>query len=197
MGAITVGIDIGQMHERSAIAVVEAAARRQGGGGGDDDGNGGEGKEGKEGKEDGNRFEVVYTARHLERLPVGTSSPALATRLKEIVTNLRGRGMGYTIFADATAVGQPVIDVLAHRAGVPLTPVYFTHGDRRVEQEGGDITLGKGWLVSRLQALLQTGCLLLPSSDAARVLAEELLAYEITMAPQANDVIDRFIFPGS
>jgi len=179
MGAVTIGIDIGQMHERSAIAVVEAVARRQG--------------EGGEGGDGGNRLEVCYTARHLERLPVGTPSPALATRLKGILTGLRGRGMGYTIVADATGVGQPVIDVLARGAGVSLTPVYFTHGDRRVEQEEeGYVTLGKGWLVSRLQALLQTGCLLLPRTKEAETLAADLLAYEITMSEQANDQYGAF-----
>ena len=176
MGTVTIGIDIGQMHERSAIAVVEAATRRQGDGG--DAANGG-------------AVETYHTARHLERLPVGTASPALATRLKEILTGLRARGMGYTVVADATGVGQPVIDVLARGAGVALTPVYFTHGDRRVEQEGY-VTLGKGWLVSRLQALLQTGCLLLPQTADAHALASDLLAYEITMSEQANDTYGAF-----
>lgn len=180
MGQVTIGIDIGQMHERSAIAVVETATRRPGERGEREDG-------------DSSRLEVYHTVRFLERLPVGTTAPALAARLKGIVTGVRDYHMGYTIFADATAIGQPIIDVLVHQAGVRLTPVYTTWGDRRVVAEEGYVTLGKAHLVSQLQALLQTGCLLLPSSDEARVLAKELLDYEITMTEQANDTYGAFV----
>jgi hypothetical protein len=40
--------------------------------------------------------------------------------------------------------------------GVRGTAVSFTHGDRRVVQQDRSISLGKAWLVSRLQMLLQT-----------------------------------------
>ncbi len=185
MGAVTVGLDIGQTHGTTAIAVVEVTTRRSGEG---DAATGGE-----SGGRDSDRSAVYHTARHLERLPVGTPYPAVATRLATIIAGLRSRGVGCTVFADATGVGQPVIDVLARGAGVRLTPVYFTHGDRRVEQElEGYVTLGKGWLVSRLQALLQTGCLLLPRTKEAETLAADLLAYEITMSEQANDQYGAF-----
>ncbi len=175
MGAITIGIDIGQTHGTTAIAVVEVTTRRESENGGSE------------------RLAVYHTARHLERLPVGAPYPAVATRLAAIIAGLRGRGVGCTIFADATGVGQPVIDVLARGADARLTPVYFTHGDRRVEQEQeGYVSLGKGWLVSRLQALLQTGCLLLPRTQEAETLAADLLSYEITMSEQANDKYGAF-----
>jgi hypothetical protein len=93
-----------------------------------------------------------------------------------------------TLFVDGTGVGQPVVDLLREKgAGVPVRPVYFTHGDRRVEQRDGSIGLGKAWLVSRLQALLQTARILLPRTMEARVLGQELMDYEIRVDQDAND----------
>ena len=44
--------------------------------------------------------------------------------------------------------------MMAAMTGVRAVPVYFTHGDRRIVQEDRSVTLGKAWLVSRLQVLL-------------------------------------------
>jgi hypothetical protein len=74
----------------------------------------------------------------------------------------------------------------------PVRPVYFTHGDRRVEQRDRSISLGKAWLVSRLQALLQTARILLPRTTEAHVLAQELLDYEIHVDEKANDTYGAF-----
>lgn len=98
-----------------------------------------------------------------------------------------------TVYVDATGVGQPVVDLL--RDGLPgggVVPVYFTHGDRRIERQGArdrpEVSLGNAYLVSRLQALLQSFRLHLPSKVAeAKVLAEELLNYEIRVDENAND----------
>ena len=62
---------------------------------------------------------------------------------------------------------------------------YFTHGDRRA-QDGRQVTIGKAWLVSRLQALLQTGRIHLPKTAEAATLARELQDYEIKVDQDAN-----------
>ncbi len=49
------------------------------------------------------------------------------------------------------------------------------------------VSLGKAFLVSRLQALLQTGRLHLPRSREAEALRQELLDYEIRVDADAND----------
>ena len=87
------------------------------------------------------------------------------------------RDANITVYADATGVGQPVVDLL-DQAGVPVWPVYFTYGDKRVS-EGGSVRLGKGWLVSRLQSLAQSDRLHLPDTAEAQAMREELLDYEI------------------
>jgi hypothetical protein len=52
--------------------------------------------------------------------------------------------------------------------------------------------LGKAYLVSRLQALLQCGRLHLPRTREAEVLTEELLDYEIRVDENANDKYGAF-----
>ena len=187
MGPVTIGADIGQRHDPTAVAVVELewrGARRR-----DRDDH--------------------YIVRHLERLPLGTPYPDVAERLRAIVAGVRARttpireplgGGQYlyhgeraphvALFLDATGVGQPVADLLA-RAGVRPTACYFTHGDRRTE-ERGRVTIGKAWLVSRLQALAQTHRLHLPTTAEAEATRRELLDYEIRVDANANDTYGAF-----
>ncbi len=171
MGAVTVGVDLGQKRDPTAIAVVEAENRPREGGGTD----------------------THHLARHLERLPLGTSYPEVARRVATVVAGVAARGSGRPrLYVDATGLGTPVVDVL--RAGgvvADLIPVYFTHGDRRTE-ERGEVRLGKAWLVSQMQALLQTGRLHLPRTTEAEALARELLDYEIRVTENANDTYGAF-----
>lgn len=176
--ACTVGIDIGQKRDPTAIAVVEVRERTT-----------------------GHTSEAMHITRHLERLPLGTSYPKIAERLAVIVKNAqqearqqhfeeRGvtnpREYGFTVYIDSTGVGQPVVDILAE-TGLDIHPVYFTHGDRRNEEDG-NITIGKLWLVSRLKTLFQTGRIRLPPNHAeAQAMMQELQDYGIRVDQQAND----------
>jgi hypothetical protein len=181
---VVIGVDVGQRADPTAIAVVERQER------GEDD---------------------HHVVRFLERLPLGTPYPTVAERLEAVVDGVKGKAERrqvetarwtaggqavtlyeerdiiphVTLYVDATGVGQPVVDLLAV-AGVRPIACYFTHGDRRV-RTGHEVSIGKAWLVSRLQALLQTGRLHLPDTDEARVLARELQDYEIRVDEDAND----------
>jgi len=163
---LTLGVDIGQRVDPTAIALADAEVRQDG--------------------------EVHYAIRFLERLPLGTSYLMVTKRIAEIHGNLCAQmgtagvdGARLRLFLDATGVGQPVADTLA-AAGVPVTAVYFTHGDRRTV-ENGEVRLGKGWLVSRLKTLAQTGRLHLPKTSESVAMQTELLDYEIRVDDNAND----------
>jgi hypothetical protein len=170
-------VDVGQRVDPTAIAVVEIEERPR------SDGRGG--------------TDYHHMVRHLERLPLGTPYPKVAERVAEIVTGVRARAGGYPeLYVDATGVGTPVVDAL-RGAGIVarLIPVYFNHGDRRTlvrEAGGAEVRLGKAFLVSRMQALLQSGLLHLPHTAEAEVLAEELLDYEIRVSEDANDKYGAF-----
>ena len=181
IGQLTLGVDIGQKVDPTAICLVETEER-----------NG----------------ETHFMVRHLERLDLGTAYPLVTKRLEAIVSGIRRRLLDQRIayenaigrweahgdpmndadirmFVDATGVGLPVCDVLA-AAGVPVTPTYFTHGDRRTE-EIGQVRLGKAWLVSRLKTLAQTNRLHLPTTNDAEAMKRELMDYEIRVDENAND----------
>ena len=163
MGSVVVGVDIGQKRDPTAVAVVEHEWRKRDG-----------------------REEDHWLARHLERLPLGTPYPQVAVRLVEVVESVRRHTKSTpTINVDATGVGQPVVDEMIRR-GLSATACFFTHGDRRTA-EGMRVTIGKAWLVSRMQALLQGGRLHLPDISEAHALTDELLDYEIRVDENAND----------
>lgn len=101
----------------------------------------------------------------------------------------------HTLLIDATGVGAPVVDLL--RDGLKteplardtqLRPITFTHGERLI----GD-RMGKAYLVSRLQTLLQRQCIQLPRTQEAEDTARELETYEIHVdATTAHDTYGAF-----
>ncbi len=177
MGLVTIGADIGQQVDPTAIAVADAAMRVV-----------------------DKRQETVYTIRHLERLPLGTDYQVVADRIAGVVAGVMKKGMVCRrLYADTTGVGRPVVDMLPPalaRQGVVATPVWpvtFTYGDRRTERDDErEVVMGKAWLVSRLQVLLQTKRILLPDTVEARALADELLVYEIKVRDNGNEQFGAF-----
>jgi hypothetical protein len=166
---ITIGVDIGQKRDPTAICVAEIEERGQ-----------------------GDRKDTHFKVRHLERLPLGTPYPRVADRVAAITERVRAKtGESPAVLVDATGVGQPVVDLLREqiRRG-RVVAVYFTHGDRRTEaKEAGQlrVSLGKAYLVARLQALLQSARLHLPRTRESEALTQELLDYEIRVDDNAND----------
>lgn len=171
---ITIGIDIGQKRDPTAICVSETVERTLRG-----------------------REETHYVVRHLERLPLRARYPDVARRLAAVIAGLRKlEDSPPTLFVDATGLGKPVVDLLQEPLkDVQPVCVYFTHGDRRIEktEDGGrTVTLGKAWLTSHLQALLQSGRLHLPRTREAEELAKELLEFEIRVDESANEKYGAF-----
>lgn len=182
MGTLTVGTDIGQRVDPTAIAVCEM-------------------------------LDTVYQVRFLERLALDVSYPEIAKRIGAICNNLLDKeqrrlaterlmpvGLAATlkpdaarniwVVADATGVGLPVCDLLRvelKETGIRLTAALFTHGDKATINRGiREAAIGKAYLVSRLQALMQAKRIQLPKTVEAEALARELLNYEIRIDEDAN-----------
>jgi hypothetical protein len=165
MGLVRIGVDIGQLRDPTAVVAVEEVAA--------DD-------------------VTLFIARHIESVPLGTSYPAVAVRIAEVARRLLDtRDEDLWAVVDVTGVGRPVFDLvfdaIGERSRLSLSACTFVASDRL---EGGfgspEIRLGKAWLVSRLQALLQTRSIRLPETPEARRLAQELTDYELRLTERGS-----------
>jgi hypothetical protein len=162
---LMLGVDVGQRRESSGLCAAEIQRR-----------------------EDSGREVNHYVIRYLERIAIGTPYPGIVHRVGAVVHALADRtGTQPEVFVDATGLGTPIVTLLEEAIpGSWVRPVYFTYGDRK-NIEGGEVRLGKAWLVTRLQTLLQAARLHLPRSPQADELAGDLLEYEIHVEPDANE----------
>jgi len=172
--SVRIGVDLGQKHDPTAICVAEVERRDY--------------TMDIWNKPKGGVYHFVI--RYLQRLPLGTSYPAVIERLVEIEQKLREDNKHIYLWADATGLGGPVIDLL-DAAGLSVTPVYLTGTDKSVK-EGRDLRLGKALLVSRLQVLLQSDRIHMEKTAEAEALVQELLNYEIRVSDDAHATFGAF-----
>jgi hypothetical protein len=133
-----IGLDLGQVHDPTAIAVLENSEISIG------------------------RSLVTYESltvkrgsfRHLERLPLGLDYPTIVEHVRCLVSSPE-LSRRTTLVVDATGVGRPVVDLL-RRAQLPcrLMPVTITAGDRET-QDSGTWRVPKRDLITGLLVLLQ------------------------------------------
>lgn len=199
---VNIGIDIGKQRDPSAIVVSEAIQRAM------FDRHTGQPKV----KHvpfsivDGQYFEgydvplleTVYVTRYLVRLPLGMDYPDQAAEITRVITSAVISKRLRRVLIDVTGVGRPIFDIIyriiyeddENLSNVIVKPVTFTHGDKYNEETG---SLGKAYLVSRLQALLQMGCWQLPPSNPlAEATKLELQDYEIKVDEDGNDKYGAF-----
>lgn len=101
------------------------------------------------------------------------------------------------VFVDVTGVGRPVYDIVeraiqrdARIRSLDLRPITFVHGETYNQKTG---RMGKAYLVSRLQALLQERRLSLPPRHPeAQAMVRELKDYEIRVSDDAKDTYGAF-----
>lgn len=161
-----IGIDIGKKSDPSAVCVVMAEERdrdRQG------------------------ASVTHYMVPFLQRLPLETKYPQQVARFVEIITGAtqkcRWKCPPPEVFMDVTGVGEGPADLLEpelQKIGIrELIRVRFTHGDRITSPPGKQVSIGKSWMGSRLQILAESQRVHLPDIPEARVLATELLDFDI------------------
>jgi hypothetical protein len=152
------GLDLGQIADYSAVAVVHRSAAREG----------------------------IVQVPHLERFPLGTPYPAIVGRVAQLFTTPPLRGQA-SLVVDATGVGTAVIDLLsqAHLSPIAIT---ITGGDKVHRESRNRYGIPKRELVGLLQVLLQTGRLKIASAlPEAEVLVKELLAFQVKITTTAHD----------
>ncbi len=189
-----IGVDVGQIHDPTAIAVAEVIQK--------DTGklrytepiqSLGHFEKGQWIAPDG--FDPVmvseYTIRHIKRLPLGTSYPDVALHIADMLCSPLFARRDVRVLIDVTVVGRPVYDDLKKEIGlrkearhVQLKPITFSHGEKYNRSTG---VLAKAFLVSRLQSLLQGGRVHAPDTPEVKVMLEELRVYEIKVSDDGKD----------
>lgn len=175
---IAIGVDVGQINDPTAICVAEVSQVNTG----------------KVRTRPWAPLETDpvlashYTVRHIQRLPLGTSYPAVAEHIAALICNDRFAGREVTTFIDVTGVGRPVYeDIQAEiqlRKRTWIKPITFSGGMRYDRRTG---TLAKAYLVSRLQSLLQGHRVQGPDTAEMRATQEELRVYEIRIDLDGHD----------
>ena len=167
-----IGLDLGQVRDPSAIAVLERTEISVG--------------------RSPVTFEPIvekrFSFRHLESLPLGLDYPSQVEHVRTLVQRPELAQSVTTLIVDATGVGRPVVDLL-RRAALPcrVMPVIITGGDRET-CESGIWHVPKRDLITGLLVLFQRGeieiCGHLAESDT---LARELGAMRIKVSLRGQD----------
>lgn len=132
-----------------------------------------------------------YTVRHIARLPLGTSYPDVALHLADLLSSKLLARRNVRILLDVTGIGRAIYDDLKKEIRlrpeaqhVMVKPISFVHGEAYNRTRG---TLGKAFLVSRLQSLLQSNRIHAPKTAEMLATLEELKVYEIKVSQDGKD----------
>jgi hypothetical protein len=161
-----VGLDLGQMRDFTALAVVERdyEAKRQ--------------------------PSVLLSCAYLHRFALGTSYVTIVEDVVRLVQQPNLKPVELVI--DQTGVGKPVCDLFERaNLGCSLERVVITCGQKVSKGEDGSLHIAKLALISNLQILLQTRTLKIDARlpDAA-VLAKELSTYQVKVTASLNETFN-------
>jgi hypothetical protein len=168
---LSIGLDLGQSKDFSALAVVECVRIITNGG----------------------KSEITaLNCIHLQRWQLRTAYPTIVADVVKMVNNLdpflypKGKT---TLAIDATGVGAPVVDLFKReQIHAELKPIQIV-GGANVSSEFGMTRVPKRDLVSVVQVGLQNRTLKIASElPEAETLARELQNFQVKITDAANDI---------
>jgi hypothetical protein len=125
-----------------------------------------------------------YHCRHLERYELGTLYPAIVSKVTTLMQTPALRGAKLVV--DGTGVGRPVVDMF-RAAGLKPVAVLITGGDV-VNHEGGYWRVPKRDLVGAVQVPLQDKRLKFAENlPLASTLIQEMLNFKVKISESAHD----------
>ncbi len=166
MASFVLGLDLGQVHDYTALAVLERPAPAD---------NGGESQT------------VVYALRHLKRYALGTPYtdivPAVMQQARSVPLG------GSPLVVDQTGVGRALVDMLRRAGGAGrIIPVTITAGQSVTRTEEGSYHVPKKELVTCLQLLLQQRRLKMPRDlPHVQTLVQELHSFQVKITLSAHE----------
>lgn len=127
------------------------------------------------------------SARHLERMPLGTPYPAIVDRVERLLSTDPLRGRPTYLIVDATGVGAPVVDLFRARGLEPIA-VTITGGTTVNRADYGALHVPKRDLISTVAVLLEQRRLAIAASlPEAATLVKELAGFQRRVSKAGND----------
>lgn len=156
-----IGLDLGQAKDFTAMAILETRGERQ---------------------------EMTFQARHLQRYDLGTPYPAIVADVAAMLKREPFTDVKTTLAVDGTGVGAAVVDLFRkEKLNAHFKPILITGGDQ-VTHEGGVTRVPKRDLVSVTQVALQTSRLKIAADlPEAQTLVTELQNFQVKITAAAND----------
>jgi hypothetical protein len=164
-----IGLDLGQPHEFTALAVLERSTL---------------------GSKLQRREDWQYTVPHLRRFPIGTPYTEIVPAALELANKPPLRGAPLVV--DQTGVGAAIVEMIrqAPRTG-SLVPVNITNGQMMIEQEDYSFAVPKKDLAGHVQVLLQQRRLKIARAlPDAEMLVSELQTFRVKPSLSATEVLD-------
>lgn len=167
MGTLTLGVDIGQAADPTAMVVVESARtsphhRRE-------------------------RPQRLHVVRHIEKVPLGTPYPRVVERIASLAERaaLEAR---VVIVLDATGVGRAVVDLLRAATSLPVRAVTITAGSQATDDGPYSTKVPKRDLIAALEVAMQTRRLIVaPGLLLAEDLRDELASFTFALSERGHD----------
>jgi len=163
----TIGVDVGQVHDATAIVVVETYR--------------------PEPEPPAFKYlELRHVVHWCDKVPLGTNYVDVADEVARVVK--RAASLGHAILVvDNTGVGRPFTDLLGHKAGISMRTVTFTSG----ESESQDGTYGhrvpKRDLMTALRLVIETHRItVMPTCPFRADLMTELQNIDFTIAERTG-----------
>jgi hypothetical protein len=169
-----IGVDFGQVHDFTAIAILERSRYITG----------------EPNRVDFSRQHVVRNSiRYLERLPLGTPYTTVADHLRQLARHPAISG-DCVIVADATGVGKAVIDIVRRPSpGCTVYPVTITGGDR-ISSDGCHYHVPKRDLLMPLVIGFENNTYAISSHlPEAQTLANELTSLRVKVKPSGHESV--------
>ena len=159
-----IGLDLGQAHDPTALAVIERPPR-----------------------DPNSKDKPIYSLRHLKRFPLGTPYTEIVPAVARLVSAPPLKGSPLVV--DQTGVGRALVDMLKQaKTRGPVVPVTITSG-MNINVVEGNFHVPKKELVTCLQLLLQARRLKIARTmPDVGTLVEELPNFRVKITPAANEV---------
>lgn len=122
---------------------------------------------------------TIYTVRFMDKIPHSASYPDIAAYLANVLSDKPLEGRKAHMLVNISDVGNPAWKDMKKEIerivqGVQLSPIKFVSGENYNRSLG---TLGKSFLVSRVQSLIQNSYLRGPGIPNMEATCNELLVY--------------------